>query len=157
MYTDNIGRLKFVGKLVNNHKELVDILNIHFISVAENIVTKNNHNDSSINYMDNTMSIHYLLQSFKCTFPNFKLKLLSTREIKYIIKSLKTKNSHGYDELSTKLLKISFRFIISPLTCICNKSFSSGVFPDCLKYSKIKPLFKKGDKKIFLIIGLYQS
>jgi Notch-like protein len=24
---------------------------------------------------------------------------------------------------------------------------SSGIFPDCLKYSEIKPLFKKGDKQ----------
>jgi len=76
LYTDNIGRLKFEGKLVNDHKEIADIFNKHFMSVAENIVTKNDHNDSSINYRDNTMPIHYLLQSFKCTFPNFKFKLL---------------------------------------------------------------------------------
>ena len=62
LHTDHIGRLKFEGKLVNDHKELADIFNINFISVTENIVTKNNHNDSSINYMDNTVSIHYLLK-----------------------------------------------------------------------------------------------
>jgi hypothetical protein len=45
-----------------------------------------------------------------------------------------------------KLLKLSSPFIISPLTHICNKSLSSGIFPDSLKYSEIKPLFKKGDK-----------
>jgi len=37
--------------------------------------------------------------------------------------------------------------IISPLTHICNKSLSSGIFPDRLKYSEINPLFKKGDKQ----------
>jgi len=37
---DNIGRLKFEGKLVNDHKETVDIFNKPFISVSENIVTK---------------------------------------------------------------------------------------------------------------------
>jgi len=137
---DNIGRLKFEGKLVNDHKEIAGIFKKHFISVAENIVTKNNHNDSSINNMDNTTLIHYLLQSFK-------FKLLSTRKIKTIIKSLKIKNYHGYAELSTKLLKIRSPFIVSPLTHICSKSLSSGIFPDSLKYSEIKPLFKKGDKK----------
>jgi hypothetical protein len=104
---ENIGRLKFEGKLINDHKEIADIFNKHFISVAKNIITKNNCNDSSINNMENTMPIHYLLQCFKFTFPNCKLKLSSTREIKNIIKSLKTKNSHGYDKISTKLLKIS--------------------------------------------------
>ena len=53
---------------------------------------------------------------------------------------------HGYDEIPTKLLKLSFPFILSPLTHICNKSLSLGIFPDRLKYSEIKPLFKKGDK-----------
>ena len=34
----------------------------------------------------------------------------------------------------------------SPLTHISNKSQSSGIFPDHLKYAVVKPLFKKGDK-----------
>jgi hypothetical protein len=63
-----------------------------------------------------------------------------------IIKSLKSKNSHGYDEVPTKLLKICAPYICSPLTYICNKSISSGNFPDHFKYSIIKPLYKKGDK-----------
>jgi hypothetical protein len=52
------------------------------------------------------------------------------REIIKIIESLKTKGLHGYDEISVKLL--SFPFIISPLTHICNKMLSSGIFPDRL-------------------------
>jgi hypothetical protein len=114
-----LGGLKFEGKLTNNQKEIADTLNKHFMSVAENIITENSHNDSSINNMENTTPINYLLQCFKCTFPNFKLKLSSTGEIKNIIKSLKTKNSLGYDKISTKLLKFSSPFIISPLTHIC--------------------------------------
>ena len=73
-------------------------------------------------------------------------KSCSTKEIISIIKSLKTKNSFGYDEISTKILKISATFISSPLTYICNKSISSGIFPERLKYSIIKPLYKKGDR-----------
>jgi len=34
----------------------------------------------------------------------------------------------------------------SPLTHICNKSLSSGIFPDHLKHAVVKPLFKKGYK-----------
>jgi hypothetical protein len=45
------------------------------------------------------------------------------------------------------LLKLSSPFILIPLTHICNKSLSVGIFPDRLKYSEIKPLFKKGDKQ----------
>jgi hypothetical protein len=68
-----------------------------------------------------------------------------TQEILSIIRSIKTKNSSGY-EISTKLLKISADYICSPLTYICNKSVLTGILPERLKYSTIKPLYKKGDK-----------
>lgn len=67
-------------------------------------------------------------------------------DIKNIIKSLKTKNYHGYDEISVKLLKICSPYICSPLTYICNSSLSLGLLPDCLKCTEIIPLFKKGVK-----------
>jgi Notch-like protein len=41
---------------------------------------------------------------------------------------------------------MSTPFISSPLTHICNKSLTQGIFPDHLKYSVIRPLFKKGAK-----------
>jgi len=43
----------------------------------------------------------------------------------------------------------------SHLTHICNKSLSSGIFPDHLKYAVDKPLFKKGDTLTFLITDPY--
>ena len=57
---------------------------------------------------------------------------------------MKPKNSHGYDEVSIRLLKISAPFILSPITYIFNIMLSKGIFPDRLKYSVIKPLYKKG-------------
>jgi len=63
-----------------------------------------------------------------------------------ILKSLKIKNSYPYDEMPIKILKLSAPFIISPLTYIYNKSLSSGVFPERLKYPIIKPVYRKGDK-----------
>ena len=72
-------------------------------------------------------------------------KCKTTKEIEQIIKSLKTKNSNGYDEISTKNLKISCSFISSPINYICNKMFW-GVFPDRLKYTIIKSLHKNDDR-----------
>jgi hypothetical protein len=69
----------------------------------------------------------------------------STHEIEKIIKSLKSINTGGYDEISTRILKLSAPYIISPLTYICNTILNSGIFPDRLKYAIIKPIFKKGD------------
>jgi hypothetical protein len=54
-------------------------------------------------------------------------------------------NSLQYDEISANLLKTSSVYISSPLNHIVvyNKSLSSGIFPQCLKYAVVKPLFKK--------------
>jgi hypothetical protein len=60
-----------------------------------------------------------------------------------MIKSLKSRSSHGYDKISVKLLKISSQFNSSPLNYICNKVLSTGIFPIRLRYAQIKPLFKK--------------
>jgi hypothetical protein len=75
-----------------------------------------------------------------------KFNSLSTKEVEKIIKSLKSKNSSWYDGVSTKVLNLSSPFSSSPLTYICNKSLSQGIFPERLKYSETRPLFKKGDK-----------
>jgi len=69
-------------------------------------------------------------------------------EIEDITKLLKTKNSHGYDKISTNILKSSIYYISYPLTYICNKMLSSGVFPTRLKFAEVKPIFKKGVKKV---------
>ena len=81
--------------------------------------------------------------------PNPKIRLTNTNpnEIEKIINSLQSKNSYGYDKVSMKILKTSTLFIISHLNYICNKAISTGIFPSCLQYSVVKPLYKKGDKK----------
>ena len=47
--------------------------------------------------------------------------------------------------ISSRILKISALFFLSPLMYIFNKVLSTGTFPDRLKFSEVKPLFKKGD------------
>jgi hypothetical protein len=69
----------------------------------------------------------------------------TTHKIDKIIKSLKTKNSSGYDEISNRIIKSSSPFIISPLTHICNVVLGTGVFPDILKFAIVKICFKKGN------------
>ena len=63
------------------------------------------------------------------------MKNTTTNEIEKIIKELKSKQSYGYDEITTEILKMSSPFIVSPLTYICNRMLSTGIFPDRLKFS----------------------
>ena len=139
--TEKINTLNTDGNSISNHQEIANALNKCFLTVAESI--NNKQNESSAHNLHNITPLHYLMQSFKNPFPNINLK---STKVENIIKSLKPNNASGYDGISTKLLKISFSFISSPLNCICNKSLSLGIFPDCLKYAVVKLLFKKGDK-----------
>jgi hypothetical protein len=72
----------------------------------------------------------------------------TSKEIENIINSLKTKDSCGYDHISLRILKLSAHYISSPLNYICNKVMQLGIFPDRLKYSEIKPLYKKSDESL---------
>jgi hypothetical protein len=44
-------------------------------------------------------------QAFTTKYPYMDHKPTTTKEIKNLIKTLKSKNSYGYDEVSTKILK----------------------------------------------------
>ena len=80
----------------------------------------------------------------KTPFDNITWKYVSTQEIKKIISSLKNSNSTGYDEITSRLLKLSAPYIISPLTYIYNSALNTGVFPDRLKYASYPHSQKRG-------------
>jgi hypothetical protein len=84
-------------------------LNKYFLSIVKNINIKQN--DPNSLKLDNTNPLYYVLRYFKIPFPNINLKFVPSKEVESIRKSLKNKNSSGYDGISTKLLKISLSFI----------------------------------------------
>jgi Notch-like protein len=94
---------------------------------------------------DNKNPMCYLSKISHKPFLNIKFNNTSSKEIERVIKSVRVKNSHGHDGITTKMLEVSAPYMSSPLNYICNKSIMSGTFPSCLKYPIVKPLFKKGD------------
>jgi hypothetical protein len=83
----------------------MNLINI-FLTVAENIIVKNLNDKNSL--LNNTVPLGYLHNAFKHLFPVIKIKYTTTNEIEETIKSLKEKNSHGYDGMSTKNSKTEF-------------------------------------------------
>jgi hypothetical protein len=84
--------------------------------------------------------------AFPCKFHSIKKVLKSEAELKIILLYLKSKNSFNYDEIRRKVLKAYASLISLPLTHVYSHSLYTGIFPDCLKISAVKQLFKKGDK-----------
>jgi hypothetical protein len=69
-------------------------------------------------------------------------------EVENIIKSLKNSYSAGFDEILEAIVKTSIHYVKKPLTHIFNLSLQKGLFPDSLKVTKIRPVFKKGEKSV---------
>jgi hypothetical protein len=91
-------------------------------------------------------AISFLIDSFPGNFPSIKIIPITEAEIKSIVCSLKPKNSSGYDEVTSKILKSCASIINLPLSFICNHSIHTGIFPNRLQIAVVKPLHTKGDK-----------
>jgi len=103
----------------NNQQLIAEIFNNYFISVAENIKTKDRNayiqnKNTPYNTKIDTSS-KYIKEVKKLRSTTFESKPTTTAEIENIIKTLKPKNSYGYDEISIELQKITAPFISSPL------------------------------------------
>jgi potassium voltage-gated channel Eag-related subfamily H protein 8 len=143
-----------IKKETNRYKRLTDstvyhnspeAFNDYFLTISENIIK--NIRSNKQNHDTNNNPSYFLLNQPYRDFPNIKFRNTSPKEIENVIRSLKAKGSHGYDEISTKILKIIASFVCTPLSYIFNKSMISGIFPTRLKYATIKPIFKNRDKK----------
>jgi hypothetical protein len=131
------------NNIIMNQNKVANIFNNYFLSIADSINSDNNkHINTSM-----TNPINYLANSFRRPFAKISWQYAATYEIEKIVKSLKTENTCGYDEISTRIIKLTALFIILPLTYICNAVLSTGVIPDRLKYAIVKPTFKKGNKQ----------
>jgi hypothetical protein len=140
---DSIIEMDVNGTVTCNPQIIADAMNQYFLSIGNNIVN----GMSNINYnITINCPLDYLLHTFVKPFPVVKYNNIMTHEIEKIIKSLKLSNSCSYDEISVKILKLSCSYICSPLTKLCNVTLSTGIFPDYLKYSEIKPFYKSGNK-----------
>ena len=77
-----------------------------------------------------------LLNSFKLRhIVQMKTIPVSETEVISIIKSLKSKNTTGYDGISNKILKHCAHIISKPLTYIYNRSLTTGIFPERCKFA----------------------
>ena len=75
------------------------------------------------------------------------LNLISENDIVNIINQLPV-TSAGYDNIPSKLLKLTIEHIKKPSCKIVNASLSIGYFTDLLKIARVVPIFKSGNSKI---------
>lgn len=128
---DIIDSLKIDNKYVNNPQEIANSFNNFFVDKIQPINSSNSNTNIKINKCNNSI---FMAPS-------------TPQDVLKIIKDLKNTNSVGHDEVSTKVLKYVADIICVHLSFIINLCISTGTYPDKLKISIIKPLFKKDDKE----------
>ena len=75
----------------------------------------------------------------------FEFKEISFNELRDIIDKAKSNYSNDTYDLNYKLIKCVKNVILIPLTKLINMCIVSCTFPECLKISRVVPIYKKGD------------
>lgn len=114
-----------------------DIMNNFFTNFSENIVANLPKSDDSPIELCTNRKITNANSVF--------LRPLIPGDILSLIKELKNKKTEDIYGISTHLIKNIAEHIINPLCDIINTCFIEGTFPSILKYTKVIPIYKKGD------------
>lgn len=77
---------------------------------------------------------------------SFFLRPVTEADVMSAMARLKNKSSQDHYNLSNRIMKSVCDVIVRPLTVIFNRCLTDGVFPESLKVSRIRPVYKKGNK-----------
>ena len=105
----------------------------------------NNHFSEQCSLIPNSSSLPDVI-SGPLPFPSLSSFTIDADKLLNLIRSLDINKSHGYDQISVRMLKICDSSLIKPLLIIFNNSLNSGMFPSAWKKANIIPIHKKGDK-----------
>jgi hypothetical protein len=86
--------------MIKDKKHIANIYNEYFTSVTQTIIDDLNKDYNKT--PTNINPLHYLNNKYTSTFKPIKWHYASTTDIRMIIKSIKSKFSHGYDEIPLK-------------------------------------------------------
>ena len=74
----------------------------------------------------------------------------SKEDIRSILNAIKENKSHGWDEISSKMIIICGESIVEPLFIIFNNCMAKGIFPKSWKKANVVPIHKKNKKNNIL-------
>lgn len=127
-----IDKIRLNNKTVTEPNHIADLFNNYFIDKIEPI---KNAGSGVTQHILNKKDSMFMAPS-------------TPHDVFKIIRTLRNTNSVGYDGISTRILKAVAYEISTPLSYIINLSITVGVFPEALKKSVVKPLFKKENREL---------
>ena len=127
-------KLVIGDKIINSERDILNCLNIHFSTIGS-------HNTKESISLDK--ATHFI----KPQLNSIILEPVSEVEVASVISNLNSRKASGADEISVKLIQKLNKIICPVLTSLINESFSSGVYPNCLKMAKVIPVYKGGSRE----------
>ena len=125
------------NKTITNPAEVANEFNKYFVSIGQTL---------SRNVQSNRSCDEYLVENTNC---QLIFNPVNEEMVAKIINQLKNKSSYGHDGISNILIKQSQQCLTKSLTLIINQCLRSGCFPYQLKLSKVRPVYKSSDTKMF--------
>ena len=124
---------------ISDKKDIAKKFNAFLTNIGKNLADK-------INDVPHKHFSDYLVSK-----PNTKLKFqpVEIEDVNKIISQLDSKNSSGYDSISSILIKSIVDIITKHLTVAINQCLKMGIFPNQLKIAKVVPILKSGDDTLF--------
>ena len=118
-------------KYVTDSLEIANSFNEFFVSIGPKLADKILSTTNPLSYVNN------------CT-NSIVIPPVTIAEVCQTILSMKN-SSAGCDDFPARVAKQSIVSYIEPLTCLINRSFADGIFPNELKLARIVPIIKSGD------------
>ena len=136
-----------IGNIYRPPRTTNDSINVFIEELSYTLSTLENNSTQLILAGDGNKNYSFYLN--KQINSTFTFKNIDEIIVKKTINNLPTKNCCGYNDVSSKLLKVIAPVIIKPLTLLINQVLNTGLFPDKLKIAKVIPIYKKGDPQLF--------
>ncbi|KAI5638092.1 reverse transcriptase (RNA-dependent DNA polymerase) domain-containing protein [Phthorimaea operculella] len=121
------------GQLLRDPQQISQALNDFFVDQVQPCKNRNNSDSMYLCTFDKHSSIF-----MQPTVP---------KDILNIIHDLKNTKSAGYDNVCTKVIKYVSRLIAPVLSHVINMCVIQGIFPDKLKITIVRPIYKKDNKE----------
>lgn len=117
----------------------VDYANTFFSNVGKTLAEK-------IPPVTSSQNRYYFNRSHSSPVTSFAFLATDPLEVYKILMSLKSNSAPGWDNVSTRFLKLANELVVPVISHLANLCFEHGIFPAALKKAIITPVYKNGDK-----------
>jgi hypothetical protein len=138
------------GKMVTKPSQVCEILNNHFINIANDLSEPDDVVSKPVNTVIDFYKNHPSILNInaQCIADNdckFNFSKVNSNDVFKIINKLKTGKACGYDKIPVRILKTGSAILSLSLMKIINRCIDDVTFPNHCKHAVVSAVYKKND------------